>query len=195
MLPAPARIAAMPIPRSSGSWKPAVPPPPVGGAALGKGLGLELDVADGVGLGVRLGVGLGVRLGVGLGVALCDGLGDEDRELWGEALAELLGVAEALEPGDDVGSAPDDALPEQAETAMEASMARMPQLTAVHLVRRPVLEVAARPFTEPPHASGRSRIPFPGSASPKAPGAIKYNAIERTAAQWPVRHLNIRLRE
>jgi hypothetical protein len=157
MLPAPASIAAMPIPRSRGSWNPAVPPPPVGGAAVGNGLGLGLDVLDGVGLAV----GLGVGLGVGLAVALRDGVGDVDAEWLGEALAELLGVAEALVPGDDVvGSAPDGALPEQAETAMEASMARMPQLTAVNLVRGPVPEVAARPFTEPPHASGRSRSRF-----------------------------------
>jgi hypothetical protein len=141
----------MPMPRSNGSWNPAVPPPPVGGAPVGNGLGLGLDVADGLGLG----------LAVGLGVALGDELGDVDGERLGEALAELLGVAVALVPGDDVvGSAPGGALPEQAETAMEASMARMPQLTAVNLVRSPVPEVAARPFTEPPHASGRSRTRF-----------------------------------
>jgi hypothetical protein len=168
MPPAPASIAAIPIPRSRGSWNPAVPPPPVGGAAVGNGLAVGLAVGEGVGLAVGLGVALGVRLGValrvGLGVVLalglCDGLGDDDAELLGEPLSELLGVAEALVPGDDVGSAPDDALPEQAETAMEASMARMPQLTAVNLVRSPVLEVTARPFTEPPHASGRSRARF-----------------------------------
>jgi hypothetical protein len=164
MLPAPPSIAAMPIPRSRGSWNPAVPPPPVGGAAEGKGLGLGLDVVDCVGLAVGLGVGLAVRLGVGLGVGLAvglgDRLGDDDAELLGEPLAESLGVADLLVPGDDVGSAPDDALPEQAEIAMEASMARMPQLTAVKLVRSPVLEVAARPFTEPPHASGMARTRF-----------------------------------
>jgi hypothetical protein len=160
MLPAPASMAATPRPRSRGSWKPAVPPPPVGGAAVGNGLGVAVGVGLAVGLAVGLGVGLGVGVGVALGLALCDGLGDDDAELLGEALSELLGVAVALVPGDDVGSAPDDALPEQAETAMEASMARMPQLTAVNLVRSPVLEVAARPFTEPPHASGRSRPRF-----------------------------------
>jgi hypothetical protein len=180
----------MPIPRSRGSWNPAVPPPPVGGAAEGNGLGLGLDVVDGVGLAVRLGVGLGVGLAVGLG----DRLGDDDAELLGEALAESLGVAEPLVPGDDVGSAPDDALPEQAEIAMEASMARMPQLTAVKLVRSPVLEVAARPFTEPPHASGMARARFQ-VPHPESAGVIKLRAIEGTSQQWPVRHLNIRLRE
>jgi hypothetical protein len=101
-------------------------------------------------------------------VAPCDGLGDDEADLLGEALAELLGVAEPLVPDDDVGSAPDDALPEHAEMVMEASMAKMPQLTAVSLVRSPVPEVAARPFTEPPHASGRSwtrfQVPRPRNA-------------------------------
>jgi hypothetical protein len=160
MLPAPASMATTPSPRSRGSWNPAVPPPPVGGAAVGNGLGVADRAGLAVGLAVGLGVGLGVGVGVSLDLALCDGLGDDDADLVGEALPELLGVAVALVPGDDVGSAPDDALPEQAETAMEASMARMPQLTAVNLVRSPVLEVAARPFTEPPHASGRSRPRF-----------------------------------
>ena len=127
---------------------------------MGNGLGLGLEVADGVGLGVGRGVGLAVGLAVRLAVGLSDGLGDDDAESLGEAPAELLGVAEPLVPGDDVGSAPDDALPEHAEMAMEASMAKMPQLTAVNLVRSPVPEVAARPSTEPPHASGRSRTRF-----------------------------------
>jgi len=164
MLPAPASIAAMPMPRSRGSWNPAVPPPPVGGAPVGNGLGVELEGADGV--------GLGVWLGVGLAEGLWDGVGDDDADLLGVALAELLGVAEPLVPGDDVGSAPDDALPEHAEMAMEASMARMPQLTAVNLVRNPVLEVAARPFTEPPHASVRSWTRFQVPHPPKRRGPL-----------------------
>jgi hypothetical protein len=117
-------------------------------------------------------VGLGVRLGVGLVVRLGDGLGDDAAELLGEPLAESRGVAEPLVPGDDVGSAPDDALPEQAEIAMEASMARMPQLTAVNLVRSPVLEAAARPFTEPPHASGMARARFQVPHPRKRPGSL-----------------------
>src|SRR5271165_6327685 len=76
MLPAPAAIAAAPTPRSRASWNPAVPPPPVGGAAVGKTVGLSvvggLYVADGLVAGdvVNDGSvdGLGVSLAPGLGV-------------------------------------------------------------------------------------------------------------------------------
>src|ERR1039457_2671978 len=47
MLPAPARIAAPPRPKSRASRNPAVPPPPVAGAAVGTGLADGLGVADG----------------------------------------------------------------------------------------------------------------------------------------------------
>src|ERR1022692_919034 len=48
MLPAPARIAATPSPKSRASWNPAVPPPPVGGAAVRNGLAAGLRVAEGL---------------------------------------------------------------------------------------------------------------------------------------------------
>src|SRR5919108_2508612 len=44
MAPAPASIAAAPSPRSSVPWNPAVPPPPVTGAALGTWLAATLAV-------------------------------------------------------------------------------------------------------------------------------------------------------
>src|ERR1700758_4226161 len=44
MPPSPASIAAAPSPRSSVSWNPAVPPPPVTGAALGTWLAAGLTV-------------------------------------------------------------------------------------------------------------------------------------------------------
>src|SRR5215469_6393875 len=93
MLPTPTSIAIPPRPRSTVSWNPAVPPPPVGGAAFGIGLVVGGDgdefpsrvvegLADGPGdelfdpaapgLGVVL-PGLGVVL-PGLGVVL-PGLG------------------------------------------------------------------------------------------------------------------------
>ena len=157
MLAAPASIAATPTPRSRECWNPAVPPPPVGGAAVGNGLGDGLGDTDGVGLIV----GLGDRLG--------DGLGDIEGETLAEGLVlglvelllDVVGVVEALVPDEDVGSAPDGALPEQAEIAMEANMASTPQPTAVKRALDLVPEVAARPFTEPPHASGRRRSGFP----------------------------------
>jgi hypothetical protein len=56
MLPAPARIASRPRQNGRTCWNPAVPPPPVPGAALGNeladGLGDGLGDGDGLGLGV-----------------------------------------------------------------------------------------------------------------------------------------------
>ncbi len=52
MLPAPARIASTPRQNSRRSWNPAVPPPPVPGAALGNELADGLGDGDGLGLAV-----------------------------------------------------------------------------------------------------------------------------------------------
>jgi hypothetical protein len=95
-------------------WKPAVPPPPVAGAAVGTGLGVAF------GLGVTVGLDDAFGLAVGLGVVL----------------DEALAVAEALSEDDDVGARAvgEDAVV-QAETAAETSMIKMPQLTAVSRAR------------------------------------------------------------
>jgi hypothetical protein len=73
MLPAPARIASAPRPKSGASWNPAVPPPPVAGAAVGNGLADRLGVADGRGVaewcGVADGRGVADRLADGLALA------------------------------------------------------------------------------------------------------------------------------
>src|SRR6266498_3705533 len=74
MLPAPARIAAPPRVTSRVSWNPAVPPPPVSGAVVGKA------PAD--------------RLGVGEGVA------DLLAEALADALARLLGGVALAVPVD-----------------------------------------------------------------------------------------------
>jgi hypothetical protein len=99
----------MPNPRSRECWNPAVPPPPVAGAAVGNGLG----VAEG--LGVGLGDGVAVGLALGLGVV---------------PLGRVVGVgepvAEPVAPGEMVGGdAPGE--DEQAETVAEASMAKQRQ--------------------------------------------------------------------
>jgi len=57
MPPAPATIASTPRQNSRTSWNPAVPPPPVPGAAVGGELADGLGVGDGLGLCVA---GLGV---------------------------------------------------------------------------------------------------------------------------------------
>ena len=145
----------MPMTRSEACWNPAVPPPPVAGAAVGARLAVGLGLAEGDGLGVVEGEGFVVGLGLGLELGL-------ELGLWlvlGELLGELDPVADA--PGEDddegVGSAPEDGVPEHAAMAREASRVTMPQPTAASLVLDPVPVTVLRTFMEPPHASGRKR--------------------------------------
>jgi hypothetical protein len=143
----------MPMTRSEACWNPAVPPPPVAGAAVGVGLGLA--VTDGDGLGVVDGDGVGEGEGDGLVV----GLGLELGLVLGEPLGEPDPVADAPVEDEDegVGSAPEDGFPEHAAMVTEASTVKMPQPTAASLVLDLVPETVLRTFMQPPHASGRKR--------------------------------------
>jgi hypothetical protein len=136
------------------SWKPAVPPPPVTGAAVGNGLAVGLGDGEGEGVaeGVAEGVGdVRVRDGDGLG----EGLGEAEALALGEALGESVGVAEVPTEGEDVGSAPEDVDDVQAVMLTEARMVKMPQPRAASLTRCRVPAGVVRTFMEPPHASGR----------------------------------------
>ena len=176
MLPAPARIAATPSPKSTASWNPAVPPPPVDGAAAGNGLAAGLGFA------------------AGLAAALADeGLADEGRAL---ALAVLslavplgrtVGVAEALLPGENVVGVAEGEDPEQADIDTEASMAEV----AINRARSPapptrVMRIFMNLLTRPADGGfvsgariGREIVgarPLPAPAerrSPEAPRVIK----------------------
>jgi hypothetical protein len=164
MLPAPARIAAAPSPKSRACWNPAVPPPPVGGAAVGNGLGAGLCVADGDGEALTDGLAeaLGDGLADGLAEALGDGLALAVGELAeGVSLAEEVDVAGAVMAGEDVGSDAEGEDVVQAEIAAEASMVTMPQPTALNLGLSPAPAAVVRTFIEPPRASGRWRPRFP----------------------------------
>jgi hypothetical protein len=200
MLPAPTSIAAPPSPKSRGSWNPAVPPPPVGGAAVGNGLADGLRVADGDGDGLRVADGLRVPGGDAGGLAL-------GVVTLAVPLGKAGGVAEALTAGEDVGSAAEGEDVVQAETAAEVSMVKVPQPMAVNLAPSPVPAVLVRTFMEPPNASGRWRPRYPvppqkqasegnewpspsltwpaDDRSPKAPRAIKVKPIDGTDMQWP----------
>src|ERR1017187_10692774 len=140
MLPAPARIAATPSPKSRASWNPAVPPPPVGGAAVRNGLAAGLRVADGLAEGLALALGV-LTLAVPLG--------------------RIVGVAEALLAGENVVGVAEGEDAVQAETDAEASMAKVAQLAAVNLALSPAPTMVVRIFMGPPHASGRWRTRFP----------------------------------
>jgi hypothetical protein len=140
--------------RSEACWNPAVPPPPVAGAAVGAGLAVGLGVTEGDGLGVADGDGEGegdglvVVLGLGLALSLGEPLGEPD------AVAD----APAEDEGEVVGSAPDDGDPEHADTVAEASTVKMPQLTAAaSLALNLAPPTLLRTFMEPPHAPGRKR--------------------------------------
>jgi hypothetical protein len=144
----PARIAATPSPNSSPCWKPAVPPPPVAGGAVGYGLA------------VLLGDGLAVLLAGALLVGLAAGLPGVP--------AEAGELAEGLAGDDDgtVGSAPELGEPEHAEIVSEASTVRIPHPTAASLALSLVPAPVARTFMEPPHASG-GRRPVAAAVLPK----------------------------
>lgn len=135
--------------RSEACWNPAVPPPPVAGAAVGAGLAVGLGVTEGDGLGVVDGDGEGDGLVVALGLGLGLALGEPD------AVADPLTEDEA--GAEVVGSAPDEGDPEHAETVTEASTVKMPQPTAASLALGLLPPTVLRTFMEPPHASGRKR--------------------------------------
>ena len=183
MLPAPARIAAPPRPKSRASWNPAVPPPPVAGAAVGSGLADGLGVADGV--ADRLGVADGLTLALGV-VTLAVPLGK-------------CGVAEPVPAGENVVGVAEGEDAVQAETDAEASMAKVAQPTPVNLALSPVPMMVVRIFMGPPHASGRWRTRFPVLASEEKsradPTAIKVKPMDGIDMKWPVHHWNIRLRD
>ena len=123
MPPAPASIASTPRQNSRTSWKPAVPPPPVPGAAVGNELADGLGDGDGLGLGV---VVLGV---VVLGVLL-------EVVALGVPLAEIFGVAGPVPPGENEGSVVDGEPAVQADTNAGASMAKAAQPRTVPRKRR-----------------------------------------------------------
>jgi hypothetical protein len=131
-------MAATPSTASPASWKPAVPPPPVTGAA--------------VGIGLNEGVGAGLSEGVGLGLADADGVGD--------ALAEALSLAEPLAEGERIDTDADGLpvpvpvpVPVQAESATQASTVIRPQPTAVCRTRRAVHPMALSVLIDPSSCS------------------------------------------
>jgi hypothetical protein len=170
MLPAPASIAAAPSPRSSVSCNPAVPPPPVTGAALGIGLVDELARAVAVLVTVAVGVGVPdageLELTPGvldallldavllLDALLLDVLRADRDEFPEEADAVTVPVGEVVTEGEKTVGV--EVEPEvHADTPAEASRVRAAQQTAVSLAPRGVSAIVLRTFMDPPHAPGR----------------------------------------
>jgi hypothetical protein len=143
MLAAPASTAAPPRAKSRVSWNPAVPPPPVAGAAAGS----------------RLADGLGVTEGLALTLA--------------ELLAEEAGVGEVGFAGENEVGTPEGVDPVQAESAAEASMVMVLQPMMANLALSPVPAMVVRIFMEPPHASREVAAPFPGPGNGNRPPDAK----------------------
>jgi hypothetical protein len=134
------------------SWTPAVPPPPVPGAAVGYRLADRLGVgvgdtdtagdaegdAGGLADGLVLAVALAV-VGAGVGTAV--------------VAAELVTVGEKEGT---VGVVVDEPV-EQADRAAEANMVMAPQPTAVSRTLSTVPAMVGRTFIGPPQGSGRRR--------------------------------------
>jgi hypothetical protein len=104
----------------------------------------------------------GLADSLGVTDADADALGVTDRDADGLALgvvtsavslAEAVGVAETLPPGENLVGAAEGEDPVHAEIAAEASMVKVPQPMAVNLALSPVAAVVVRTFMEPPHAS------------------------------------------
>jgi hypothetical protein len=137
------------------SCNPAVPPPPVTGAALGTGLVDEAAGAAAVLVTVDVAVAV---LGAGE-LELTPGVPDatvlpDEGELPDEADAVTDPVGEMVTDGEKtVGVEDEDEV--HAETATGASRVRAPQHMAVSLALSGVPVIVLRTFIDPPHAPGR----------------------------------------
>jgi hypothetical protein len=178
MLPAPASTASPPRPASRLSWNPAVPPPPVAGATVMKGLGEGLAAAvpvctgEGDALGEGLGGALGERLGEGLGEALTVRLRD--------GVGVPSGVGEPDWPGENDVWAPALGVPvEQAETSADVKMVMVVQPMTANLALRRGRALAAGTLMTPPRAAWPVLNLSATRHQKRASG-------EERAARWPL---------
>jgi hypothetical protein len=163
MLPAPARIAPPPTPKSKTSWTPAVPPPPVEGGVVGKAL------ADRRGVGEAAAVGDVLAVADAVGDVVLVAVADEPSEglavvvagtLAGLPLGTAVGEAEPVTDGVKMAGVVVDEVPEQAESTTQARMAETPP-TAVSRPPSIFPAMVVRTFMEPPGGSAGWRICFP----------------------------------
>jgi hypothetical protein len=222
MLPAPASIAAAASPKSSPSCNPAVPPPPVGGAAVG--ISLVDEVAGAVTVSVTVTSGVAVEAGEltpGVPDAVVDVVAPEEALLPSEAgaVAVRVIVPEMVTDGVKVGMVGVEEDPLQAVTATGARRVRAPQHMTVSLARSAVPAVVVRTFMKPllMRPADDDCVPGPGvrnpdtgkekrvtdlvaarsaaGRSPKTPTIINVRSVTGGDVQWPVYHRNIRLTE
>src|SRR5580704_13311652 len=155
MLPAPASSAAAPSPKSSPSCNPAVPPPPVTGAAVGISLLDEVAGAVTVFVTVTAGWAAGefeLTPGVPEPVVLP---GEAVLPPEAGAVPDPRTVPEMVTDGVNVGIVGDVEDPLQAEMATGARRVRAPKHRAVSLARSAGPANVVHTFMGPPHAPGR----------------------------------------
>ena len=148
MLPAPTSIAAAPTAKSRPSCNPAVPPPPVAGAAFGVWLVDEVAVTVTVAVAVGGAGVLEVTPGVPGEVVLPFEAGAVAEPVPADEVVtevEIEGIVGVV--GEEVEL--------QAETATGAIRIRAPQPRAVSLAPSAVLALVVRTFMGPPRAPGR----------------------------------------
>jgi hypothetical protein len=178
-------MAAPPSTASPASWNPAVPPPPVTGAAVGNGLD------EGLGDGLGEGVALGLTDTDGRAEALVLTLAEELARLplLAVPLAEALRLDEPLTVGENTDGGVEVPADVQAESATQASTVIRPQPTAVSLTRCAVHTMAVRAFIEPPHAPGNDHFPAAGRRNRRRKGnrvnSSGENTDEHNVKPWP----------
>jgi hypothetical protein len=172
------------------SWNPAVPPPPVTGAAVGIGLAVLVAVTVGVGVGVEVRVTVCVARGVSVAredVPEVAVLLPEEGVLPGspaEAETETDPLADTVTDGEKTVGAVVDDDDVHAVSATGASRVSAPQAKTVSLMPT----VVPRTFMEPPHAPGRRRLVFPAHGARNRSGEGKRVTgliAARTAAGGP----------
>ncbi len=140
------------------SCNPAVPPPPVTGAALG--IGLVDEVAVGVAVLVTVAVAVAVpgagelELTPGVPGVLDPAVLPDEGELPEEADAVTDPGGEVVTDGEKTAGVEDE-VEVHAEMATGASRVSAPQHMAVSLARSGVPAIVLRTFMDPPHAPGR----------------------------------------
>jgi hypothetical protein len=168
-------MAAPPNPKSSTSWTPAVPPPPVDGAEVGYVLAVGLGVGDGAAVtvgdaefvagelveelvaGVRVTPTLDAPGTTPLAVAdpvVADPV-VADPVVADPVVADPVVADPVVAVEEKMAGAVVDVDAEQAESATEANTVKAPQPAAVSLVLSTVPAMVVRTFMEPPRGSGR----------------------------------------
>jgi hypothetical protein len=158
-------MAAPPNPKSSTSWTPAVPPPPVDGAEVGYVLAVGLGVGDGAAVTVgdaEFVAGelveelvAGVRVTPTLDAPGTTPLAVADPVVADPVVADPVVADPVVAVEEKMAGAVVDVDAEQAESATEANTVKAPQPAAVSLVLSTVPAMVVRTFMEPPRGSGR----------------------------------------